>query len=77
MSAQDKAKQLVEKYYNLFSIQLENEISMMEAKRCALLAVQEIILQQDYIDTYIADLKGALNPNLKYWLQVKTEIEKI
>jgi hypothetical protein len=77
MSAQDKAKQLVEKYYNLFSIQLENEISMMEAKRCALLAVQEIILQWDYIDTYIADLKGALNPNLKYWLQVKTEIEKI
>jgi len=41
------------------------------------LAVQEIILQWDYIDTYIADLKGALNPNLKYWLQVKTEIEKI
>lgn len=77
MNAQDKAKQLVEKYYNLFSIQLENEISMMEAKRCALLAVQEIILQWDYIDTYIADLKGALNPNLKYWLQVKTEIEKI
>jgi hypothetical protein len=77
MSAQDKAKQLVEKYYNLFSIQLENEISMMEAKRCALLAVQEIILQWDYIDTYIADLKGALNPNLKYWLQVKTEIEKL
>ena len=77
MSPQDKAKQLVEKYYNLFSIQLENEISMMEAKRCALLAVQEIILQWDYIDTYIADLKGALNPNLKYWLQVKTEIEKM
>ena len=77
MSPQDKAKQLVEKYYNLFSIQLENEISMMEAKRCALLAVQEIILQWDYIDTYIADLKGALNPNLKYWLQVKTEIEKL
>ena len=77
MNAQDKAKQLVEKYYNLFSIQLENEISMMEAKRCSLLAVQEIILQWDYIDTYIADLKGALNPNLKYWLQVKTEIEKI
>lgn len=77
MTPQDKAKQLVEKYYNLFSIQLENEISMMEAKRCALLAVQEIILQWDYIDTYIADLKGALNPNLKYWLQVKTEIEKL
>ena len=77
MNAKDKAKYLVEKYYNLFSIQLENEISIIEAKRCALVAVQEIILQWDYIDTYIADLKGALNPNLKYWLQVKTEIEKI
>jgi hypothetical protein len=75
--AKQKAVELVEKYYNLFDIELENTISKIEAKRCAKIAVLEIIEQWDYIDTYISDMKGTLNPNLKYWLQVKDEIEQL
>jgi hypothetical protein len=37
------AEILIAKYYNLFSITLENSISKYEAEKCAILAVQEVI----------------------------------
>ncbi len=77
MTPKEQAKKLLNRYFDLFSIQLENTISEYEAKHCALVAVNEIIDQWDYIDTYIADLKGTLNPNLKYWIEVKIELEKL
>lgn len=40
----------------------------------ALIHVEGIIKQWEYIDTYLADLGGKLNPNLKYWYEVKQEI---
>lgn len=50
---------------------------LYNAKKCALIAVDEIIIQWEYIDTYLSDLGGELNPNLKYWYNVKQEIEKL
>ena len=47
------------------------------AKQCALLAVDEIIEQWIYIDTYLGNGNGELNPNLKYWTEVKQEIQKL
>ena len=47
------------------------------AKQCALLAVDEIIEQWIYIDTYLGNGNGELNPNLKYWKEVKQEIQKL
>jgi hypothetical protein len=37
------AEILITKYYDLFSITLENSISKYEAEKCAILAVQEVI----------------------------------
>ena len=48
-----------------------------QVKQCALICVEEIIGQWEYIDTYLADLNGELDPNLKYWYNVKKELEKL
>tara|TARA_R110000868_G_scaffold14162_1_gene66059 strand:+ start:387 stop:605 length:219 start_codon:yes stop_codon:yes gene_type:complete len=37
------AEILINEYYNLFSVTLENTICKYEASKCAVLAVQEII----------------------------------
>jgi len=47
------------------------------AKQCTLIAVNEIIEQWDYIDTYLADDNGGLNPNLKYWYDVRTVVNAL
>lgn len=73
----EKAKELVDKYYELFSVDLENTISEYEAVHCAIIAVDEIVKQWDYIDTYLADLKCELSPNLKYWNEVLTELKSM
>lgn len=44
-------------------------------KKILLCVVDEIITQWEYIDTYLADGQGGLNPNLKYWQEVKKELE--
>ena len=62
----EKAKELVDKYYHLFSVELENTIADYEAKQCALIAVDEIIwlLNNNQID-------------IDYYQQVKQEINGI
>jgi hypothetical protein len=64
MTPKEKAKELVDKYYHLFSVELENTIDLREAKQCALIAVDEILeecrLEKDW-----------------YWQEVKTEINNL
>ena len=81
MTAKEKAFELVEKFDEhtfkpspLFNPNFKEPF--YHSKQCALLCVDEIIEQWEYIDTYLADLSGTLNPNLKYWQEVKIEIEK-
>ena len=62
MTPKEKARELVDKYYHLFSVELENTIADYEAKECAIIAVDEIIKELFYN---------------KYWLEVKQEIEKL
>ena len=61
MTPKEKAKKLVDKYYHLFSVELEKTIAYYEAKKCALIAVDEILeecrLERDW-----------------YWEAVKQEI---
>ena len=73
-----------EKSLELLKVMLDNQINTEEgyleykhAKQCALICVDEIIDQWEYIDTYISDFGGKLNPNLKYWLEVKQELLKL
>ena len=65
MTPKEKAKELVEKYYHLFSVELENTIDLREAKQCALIAVDELLLLVTY------------QPTIDYWDEVKQEIEKL
>ena len=72
MTPKEKAIELVEKYLDdeMIGLILEE----FEAKQCALLCINEVISQWDYIDTYLADMNKELNPNLKYWYDVKQEL---
>jgi len=66
-----------EKADELFKKMKGFRVKHSHSKKCAIVAVDEIIEQWEYIDTYISDLGGKLNPNLKYWQEVKSELEKL
>lgn len=69
----EKAQELIEKFYPLT---MDSFTSLKYAKQCAKIAVDEIIDQWEYIYVHIADGMGELNPNLKYWYEVKHELNK-
>ena len=77
MTPKEKAKKLFDKYYIVCQEYTEEIQCSIQAKECALIAVDEIIQQWEVIDTYIADFGGKLNQSLKYWQEVKQEIEKL
>lgn len=69
MTPKELAEELVNKYYNLFCINLENSISIYESKQCALIAVKEILfVVKQYNDTQLEFI---------YWQEVENEIEKL
>lgn len=86
MTAPSKARQIINEYFHKcqewFPPQTINGWGKVNYRACelALIAVEEIIEQWEYLDIYIADGNGQLNPNLKYWYDVreyiKTEQEK-
>ena len=85
MTPKEKAKELIDKMDVIHYMKLGGKnsnskglpISMHDSqvKQCAKIAVEEIIKQWEYIDTYLSNMNGELNPNLKYWQEVKKEIE--
>jgi hypothetical protein len=64
MTAKEKAIELVDKMYSKSEPDF-NGMSYYEAKDCAIVAVDEILLG------YMG------NPKVKYWKEVKQEIEKL
>jgi hypothetical protein len=80
MTPKEKAKKLTFKFMKIDSDSQqfdEFEMKLFYAQRCALIAVDEVIQQWEVIDTYISDFGGKLNQSLKYWQEVKQEIEKL
>jgi 3-methyladenine DNA glycosylase AlkD len=80
ISSRDKAKELVNKFIEHTQEwdELDGYVNdIYKAKQCAFIAVEEIIQQWEVIDTYIADFGGKLNQSLKYWQEVKQEIENL
>ena len=75
MTPKEKAKELVDKYYHLFSVELENTIDYRESKQCALIAVDEI-LNLDF-NIKCDATERCVNPVMNYWQEVKQEIEKL
>ena len=67
MKAKEKAKELVYKFYNIDSdseIYDDFTMKIFYAQRCALISVDEILEFHDRID-------------VKYWKEVKQEINKL
>ena len=63
MTPKLKAKELIDKFSNV------PLLDSYEAKQCALIAVDEIILEMDNV--------MLPNPFKQYWNEVKQEIEKL
>lgn len=74
MTAKDKAKELIEKMFNV-DLDCKSEAMCMlypHAVRCALIAVDEIIEEvREYCDDNFHQ------DRLVYWQEVKSEIEKL
>ena len=80
MTAKEKAKELVDKFYQRFPLTMDvittrgdlswEYDSWNEAKQCALIAVDELIQQENRYNN------GSFYPS-SYWSQVKQEIEKL
>ena len=76
-SPKEKAIELIEKFECLVDYQgddcfTEREKMLINAKRCALIAVDEIINCDNYFNT-LADAKEFIN----YWYEVQQEIENL
>ena len=69
MTPKDKAKELVDKMWNID--ERYGSIGFNEAKQCALVAVDEIL---DAVDWHEFETP---NEELNYWNQVKEEINKL
>ena len=70
MTPKEKAESIYHQYTNLG---IDDKTSI----QCAIIAINEIIKQWEYIDTYLADMNGELNPNLKYWYKVRAVIKEL
>ena len=68
MTAEDKAKELVRKYWDL------GMIDIPKAQKCELIAV-DLILNQ--YNTGMFDFKILSDEEVEYWQEVKQEIEKL
>ena len=72
MNPKERAKELVDKYINLFYHPTEQYLDTQEAKQCALIALNEILFSNNTIfETNIP------HECWKYWIEVKQEIEKL
>ena len=69
MTAKEKSKELIQKYFDLFS-NLGYYASLSEGKKCALIAVEELIKEQTMWQN------GDQNPVL-FWQEVEKEIKEL
>ena len=80
MTPKEKATSIYNQHYVLL-LEADSDISQevlisILAKKCALVSVKEVVEQWEVIDTYISDGGGELNQNLKYWYEVREELNK-
>jgi hypothetical protein len=74
MTPEYKAEILVDKFVKYTPA--DSELEYPYAKECAILAVNEIINEIYEIDNQLSESR-LLDKNLKYWLEVKKELEKL
>ena len=74
MSPKEKARELILKYYNKIEHTLSIEYEQFDldlAKDCALIAIDETLFALKY------DMNDPTSASIRYWLEVKQEIEKL
>lgn len=71
MSPKEKAEQIMDRFRK------RGYTNDSEIKEMALIVVNEVTEQWEYVDTYLADLGGEFNPNLKYWYEVINVLNSI
>lgn len=79
VTPEQKAKQLVDKYMHLFSVELENSIAKYEAAECAKVFVNELLENNFLVVTLKKNYFKGDEPsqdNYEFWLRVKKELEK-
>jgi hypothetical protein len=76
MNAKDKAKDLIRKFRFKSILDMTNDEIMgstIQAKQCALIAVDEIIKENDMFDR----TDGYVQQRIDYWNEVKQEIDNL
>ena len=69
MTPKEKAKELIDKYYIICQEFTEEIQCSIQAKQCALISVEEIMI---YLDAIMLP-----NPFKQYWDKVKDEINQL
>jgi hypothetical protein len=79
MTPKEKAKELVDKFYPNVQWKLGQEDCLDRAKRCALIAVDEVIKSIPCIPSPIPceDINACIIQAREFWQKVKTEIENL
>lgn len=72
MTPKEKAKELFDKMYIVEDLMGDYPMCFETAKQCAKIAVQEIL-----ISLQMADTAYDLIPDIDYWNEVLTEIDKL
>jgi len=75
-------KQKAEELFNRYWLKVYNEkgfpaMGKNAAKDCALIAVDEILKEYAQAENHIEDIMGRISLYIKYWQEVKQEIERL
>jgi hypothetical protein len=76
MTPKEKALELWEKYFRL-NYDWDGGTKDEWAKEGALIAVDEILKEYAHAENYIEDIMGKISIYIKYWQEVKQEIEQL
>lgn len=79
MTPKEKAKELIMRFVPFVEV---NKIPLFKAKKCALIAVEEIIKSRplDPIlreNPYFETVSDRVDETIEYWEEVKEELEKL
>jgi hypothetical protein len=73
MTPKEKAIEIVDSYFTIIDGQVEFKL----IKQCALIAVDEILKEYVHAENHIEDIMGKISIYIKYWQEVKQEIEAL
>jgi len=73
MKAKEKAKEIFDKMFNVEDALANYPMCFDTAKQCSLIAVEEIIRANPHSNPFNTDVHSTM----KYWLDVKQEIQKL